>query len=231
MRSRPIYGSLLLFALTALAVVLAGCGGGGSGSSSSAPSVTLTATPATVVAGEAVTLSWSATNSATLTSSSFGASTGSNSLTLIPTATTTYAVTMQSTGGSATATATVTVTTPIPPSIVSGFLLPTFAPEMSVPVVLTVTPAAASTNYLVEDKLPSGWSATSIDNSGSWDTVNGEVKWIFQDNQPRVLHYTASPPAQVTGIQIFSGEAVFGNASAPPYYTTTAPIIGNRQLN
>jgi len=64
--------------------------------------------------------------------------------------------------------------------------------------------------YGVEDTLPAGAVATNINESGSWDSVNNQVKWLFLDTNSRTLSYTveADPGEYVLGPGIVSFDGV-----------------------
>ena len=217
-----------------IAELFAGCGGG-SGSSSPpppAPTVTLNASPNTVNAGQGVTLSWTSTNATSVASSNFNASAVNSAVTLFPSTTTSYTLTVSGKGGKATATAPVTIEVVPPPSAVSGFGTTAYTPGTGFPVQITVTPNPTTTPqcYAVEDIPPAGWTVTNIatnipsDTNMAFDSVNNTVKWgPFTDAQPRVLYYTAIPPATAGGIVMFSGTASFNGSSNN--------IIGDRSLD
>ena len=145
-------------------------------------------------------------------------------MTLFPTGTITFTITVSNTAGqSATSTATVVVTAPSAPSAVSGFGTAAYTPGTGFLVQITVTPTATTLDYAVQDMLPAGWAATNIDTNGSLDAVNNMVKWgPFFDATPRVLSYTAVPPANAGGAVSFSGTASFDG--------TGFRIIGDRSL-
>jgi hypothetical protein len=85
--------------------------------------------------------------------------------------------------------------------------------------------ATAATNtsaYAVEDTLPAGWTATNINDDGTFDAANGAVRWgPFFDNLTRALSYTAVPPALAYGVAAFTGTASFDSS--------TVAITGQRQ--
>jgi len=88
--------------------------------------------------------------------------------------------------------------------------LPSFyTPQVAVSVTIAVTPHPSVSSYAVEDAPPAGWTVSGIDNGGSWDSVNGKVKWPFFDNTPRTLGYQATPPVGTTGDKTFAGSASF----------------------
>ncbi len=84
------------------------------------------------------------------------------------------------------------------------------------------TPATNPSAYAVQDTLPAGWTATNINNDGTFDASDGTVQWgPFFDNLSRSLSYTAVPPALASGLAVFTGTALFDS--------TTVPITGQRQ--
>jgi hypothetical protein len=84
------------------------------------------------------------------------------------------------------------------------------------------TPATNISAYAVQDTLPAGWTATNINDDGTFDAANATVRWgPFFDNQARTLTYTAVPPALASGVATFSGTASFDGS--------TVTIAGERQ--
>ncbi|XOV69977.1 MAG: SUMF1/EgtB/PvdO family nonheme iron enzyme [Verrucomicrobiota bacterium] len=80
----------------------------------------------------------------------------------------------------------------------------------AVEVSLSVQPANDTVAYAVEEFLPSGFSATSLSDGGSLDTVNNKIKWgPFFDNDSRTLTYALIAPEGFSGTVVFSGFASF----------------------
>jgi len=76
-------------------------------------------------------------------------------------------------------------------------------------VTIAATPDTATSSWLIQETLPSGWTANNIDNSGIAGT-DGKVRWgPFSDTIPRTFHYTATPPFGSFGPRTFSGLADF----------------------
>ena len=219
---RPLtYLSVILI----LAGLLTGCGGGGGTPAPAAkPTVTLTASQSAIDTGQGVTLSWSATNAVAVSTSNFNAQAVNGTMTLFPSTTIIFSITVAAADGStATATATVNVTSLSPPSAVSGFGAAAYTPGAGFPVRITVTPNTTTLAYAVEDAPPAGWTVTNIDNGGTFDSVNNQVKWgLFFDATPRVLSYTAIPPANAAGAVTFTGTASCNG--------TDVAIIGDRTI-
>ncbi len=84
-------------------------------------------------------------------------------------------------------------------------------------VSILVTPPTGTIAFGVEDLTPTGWTNISnIDNNGTWDAVNGKVKWgPYFNDIPVTLHYTITPPADPGGsTPCFSGiVSIDGNNS------------------
>ena len=79
-----------------------------------------------------------------------------------------------------------------------------YVPGVSFPVSIAVQPDPSTEVYAVEDTPPSGWTVSDISHGGLFDGMTKKVKWgFFFDNEPRVLTYTATPPADETGQQCF----------------------------
>lgn len=84
-------------------------------------------------------------------------------------------------------------------------------------VTIEVTPPPGTIAFGVEDSPPDNWTTvTNIDNSGSWDAINGKVKWgPFFSATPITLHYDITPDGPTTGQGCFFGVvSVDGNNQA-----------------
>jgi len=110
-------------------------------------------------------------------------------------------------------------------SRIASELPATYTPGAALTVTLTATPRAGVLAYAVEDQPPTGWTVSSISPGGAWDAINGRVKWIFTDGQPRSLTYQVTPPTTATAAGLFAGSAVFDDMSAPQ----TSRIQSRRQ--
>ena len=89
-----------------------------------------------------------------------------------------------------------------------------YSPSVPLTVTITATPGETTNSYAVEDVPPSGWTVSTINEGGLWDSVNKKVKWgPFFDHNPRTLTYQATPPVGETGTRTFSGAASFDGAS------------------
>jgi len=83
-----------------------------------------------------------------------------------------------------------------------------YSPSGKFIVTITTTPVANVGVYAVEDAPPVGWTVGTINNSGSFDVLNGRVKFgPFFDSIARTLTYELTPPANATGIHTFAGTA------------------------
>jgi len=92
----------------------------------------------------------------------------------------------------------------------SSRTLPTgYEAGQEVLVEISITPNAGSFSSAVEDTPPTGWTISDISDNGTFDQVNGRVKWVFLDGDPRTLSYKASPPQGTSGTYSFSGIASF----------------------
>jgi hypothetical protein len=81
-------------------------------------------------------------------------------------------------------------------------------------VTITATPGETTNSYAVEDVPPSGWTVSTINEGGLWDSVNKKVKWgPFFDHNTRTLTYQVTPPVGETGTKSFSGAASFDGVS------------------
>ena len=85
-------------------------------------------------------------------------------------------------------------------------LVPTAQPGASVEVTIIVEPSAGTGVYAVEERVPSGTVVSRISDDGSFDEVNGLVKWgPFFDSEGRELNYTVQPPSDASGLLEFAG--------------------------
>jgi hypothetical protein len=115
----------------------------------------------------------------------------------------------------------------------------------AVDVSLSVQPANDTIAYAVEESIPSGFSASSISDGGSLDTVNNKVKWgPFFDNTSRILTYTLMAPegfggsVSLTGFVSLDGQdfTVVGDFlltfEEPPVVNTppTITLIGDANM-
>ena len=66
-------------------------------------------------------------------------------------------------------------------------------------VSLEVSPVAASAAYAVVESIPSGWTASAVDNGGSFDPAAGEIRWLFLDATARTLRYDLRPMSAGAG--------------------------------
>ncbi len=81
-----------------------------------------------------------------------------------------------------------------------------YTPGQPVGATIVATPPAGAFVYAVVDAPPLGWEVARISDGGQFDGANGKVKWgPFFDDQPRVLHYEATPPGEASGGQSFRG--------------------------
>ncbi len=98
-----------------------------------------------------------------------------------------------------------------------------YTPGSPVTVTVVVSPDPGTAAYAVEDAAPADWSVSGVSGSGSFDAVNGLVKWgPFFDDDARTLSYTATAPTSATGPRTFSGTASFDGAGVA--------IGGNRTI-
>ncbi len=97
---------------------------------------------------------------------------------------------------------------------VAGFNAANYTPGVGITVTINVTPDAGTQVYAVEETIPLGWTVSSINTSGAFDSNNRKVKWgPFFDNAVRSLTYVATPPAGETGSKTFAGTGSFDGLS------------------
>jgi hypothetical protein len=96
------------------------------------------------------------------------------------------------------------------------WLLPGVSAEMQINIV----PPAGTSAYGVEERLPLGWTVTSISDDGTFEANSRTIRWgIFYDGTARTLKYTVTPPTNVVdighmrGFVSFDGNVreIFGN--------------------
>lgn len=81
-----------------------------------------------------------------------------------------------------------------------------YAAGSTITVTITVTPADGVANYAVEDTPPSGWTASAINESGTFDGGTGKVRWgPYFDANARTLSYQLTVPSGASGDQTFAG--------------------------
>ena len=85
-----------------------------------------------------------------------------------------------------------------------------YAPGAKFTVHLVATPPTNTASYAVEDVPPTGWVVGVIDQGGSFDSLNGKVKFgSFADAVARTFSYEITPPTNALGTQTFAGAGFF----------------------
>jgi len=107
-----------------------------------------------------------------------------------------------------------------PPCTAIRHLPDVYIPQITIPVVIEVTPTVMTWQYSVVDNPPQGWTVSNIDNGGIWDELYLRVKWTFLDNASRTLRYEATPPIDAAGMQTFSGKVIFNEYMNPISFTS-----------
>lgn len=69
----------------------------------------------------------------------------------------------------------------------------------------------------LEDMPPQGWTVTDISDGGSWDDLNGKVKWgpWFGYGLPYMVSYKATPPPDEAGVKVFEGIISYDGEALP----------------
>ena len=93
---------------------------------------------------------------------------------------------------------------------------PCYTPGVPVERRVEVTPPSGTFAYAPEDSPPEGWDTSNVSDSGEFDASTGKVKWLFFDDMPRVLSYTATPPIGATGAACFEGTVDFNGETVEP---------------
>ncbi len=94
-------------------------------------------------------------------------------------------------------------------------------------VTIVITAAIGAQGWAAEDKVPTGWTAANVSGGGTWDAVNGKMKWVSTDtidasNQTKTVVYSVTPPAGATGTATFVGTYSSGG--------TPVAITGDRVI-
>lgn len=85
----------------------------------------------------------------------------------------------------------------LPPSYIAGVPLE---------VIIDSKPPNHALAYGLEEQPPASWAVSDISHSGTYDAVNGKIKWTFLNNTPIPdLTYRVTPPSTQLGNQCFSG--------------------------
>lgn len=105
-------------------------------------------------------------------------------------------------------------------------LPPQYTPGVDLTVAITVTPHPEVLTYAVEDQPPPGWQISAINEGGQLDLRNGLVKWLFFDEEPRILTYTVAPPSNASGRVAFQGLVSFDSILGEP----PIPISGQSEI-
>jgi hypothetical protein len=81
-----------------------------------------------------------------------------------------------------------------------------YLPGVALPISMLVEPGTGSMVYTIEEFPPSGWGVDAISDGGILDVSGQVIRWgPFQDDMPRTLSYTLTPPSGVSGTVVFTG--------------------------
>lgn len=100
-------------------------------------------------------------------------------------------------------------------------------------VTVTVIPPVGTPAYLVQEFLPTNFTAVAVSTSGTFEPGNSRVVWgPFWDGLTRTLTYTLVPPSGFTGTATLNGAALFFGATAATggdsTVTVTPPTVPAR---
>ncbi len=83
-------------------------------------------------------------------------------------------------------------------------------------VSVSVTPASGVDAYGIEDQIPLGWTASGMNEGGSFDAAAFKVKFgPFITDQAKTLTYQVTPLADAKGAYTFAGTASFDGTDSP----------------
>lgn len=84
---------------------------------------------------------------------------------------------------------------------------PSYCPGVTKTIQIALTPPAGVAAVALEDVPPAGWVVGNISHEGSFDAVNGKVKWgpFFAPNIPGAVNYNVTPPNGSGGVVCFAG--------------------------
>lgn len=90
-------------------------------------------------------------------------------------------------------------------------------PGVAFTVSIALDPPAGTIVAGVEESPPTGWLASNISDSGTWDGGTEEVKWgpLFDPSIPATVTYDLTPPGGATGEHCFTGTVIFDTQNGP----------------
>ena len=82
-----------------------------------------------------------------------------------------------------------------------------YCPGVPQTILMELTPPAGTTMVVLEDAPPAGWEVHDISHEGSFDTVNGKVKWgpFFAPEIPPAVSYGITPVNDGDIVACFAG--------------------------
>lgn len=119
-------------------------------------------------------------------------------------------------------------------------LPPNYIPGLSFQVSITASPNAATDAWAVEEAPPLGWQIGAISHGGFFDGATKKIKWgPFTEQASLTITYFITPPANLVGLQTFSGNTSANGISrliegdkqitnGPIYHPADAPPEDNR---
>ncbi|MGZ8900296.1 MAG: Ig-like domain-containing protein, partial [Limisphaerales bacterium] len=79
-------------------------------------------------------------------------------------------------------------------------------PGTATQVRLNITPGSGAAAFTVEEKVPTSWGVSNVDQGGSFDPETGIIRWgLFLDANPRSFSYTVTAPSAVASVAALSG--------------------------
>jgi hypothetical protein len=112
--------------------------------------------------------------------------------------------------------------TPLGSSVRSGPA--TYLPGQTVTLTNQLAPLAQVSLYTLTETVPTGWTVGTITEGGSYDAAKHWVRWLFMDNQVRVVTYQLTAPANVSGPVFLSGTASFDGEAVPITGLSVLPL-------
>ncbi len=90
---------------------------------------------------------------------------------------------------------------------VSSDVAMSYCPGVTKTIHIVLTPPVGASAVALDDTPPTGWVVGHISDGGTFDAVNGKVKWepFYPPSIPQAVSYDVTPPADEDGLKCFTG--------------------------